>query len=139
MIILVHRKTPVFRKNRMGSNIWILIGALFGFLGVALGAFGAHGLSRSLSEKSLSVFQTAVQYQMIHALALIGLGIWSANDPDISTVLSGSAFTLGTVLFSGSLYVLALTDIRIFGMITPVGGVLFLVGWIALGVSALRR
>ncbi|MDX1764102.1 MAG: DUF423 domain-containing protein [bacterium] len=120
------------------AKIWIFLGALFGFLSVAFGAFGAHGLSRQLDERSLTVFQTGVQYQMFHSLALVALGVWSATDPGISHTVPGSAFTAGILLFSGSLYILALTELKFFGLVTPIGGLLFLAGWAALAVAALR-
>ncbi len=119
-------------------KIWIFIGALFGFLSVAFGAFGAHGLSKQLDQRSLAIFQTGVQYQMFHALALVAIGVWSQNQPSLSVALPGWAFTVGTLLFSGSLYVLALTDLKFFGLVTPIGGILFLAGWAALAVTALK-
>ena len=120
------------------SKSWVFTGAIFGFLSVALGAFGAHGLSKRLDERALAIFQTGVQYQMFHAVALVAMGVWSASQPDLSVKLAGWAFTAGTLLFSGSLYVLALTDLKFFGMVTPVGGVLFLIGWAALAIKALK-
>jgi uncharacterized membrane protein YgdD (TMEM256/DUF423 family) len=120
----------------MNSKQWIVIGALSGFFGVALGAFGAHALKNMLSEYALSIYQTAVQYQMIHALALIGLGIWSTQNPSVDTQLAGWAFTIGIPLFSGSLYALAVTDLKFLGAITPIGGLSFLVGWITFAFLA---
>ncbi len=105
---------------------WIFLGAIFGFIAVGAGAFGAHGLSQSLSEKSLAVWKTAAEYQMYHALALVALGASGMN-----AGLAGVGFTLGILIFSGSLYALALTDIKILGAVTPIGGVFFLLGWAA--------
>jgi uncharacterized membrane protein YgdD (TMEM256/DUF423 family) len=101
-----------------------------------MGAFGAHALSGTLSQKGLAVYQTAVQYQLVHALALVGVGIWGLGHPGFE--LPAWAFSVGTILFSGSLYALALTDIKVLGAITPVGGVAFLVGWIGLAILAFR-
>jgi uncharacterized membrane protein YgdD (TMEM256/DUF423 family) len=113
------------------SKQWLLIGTLSGFFGVVFGAFGAHALKASLDEKSLTVYHTAVQYHLFHALALIGLGLWAGQNPLADTQVAGWAFTLGIVVFSGSLYALAITQLKFLGAITPIGGISFLVGWIA--------
>jgi len=114
-------------------KLFIILAAFNGFLAVALGAFAAHGLSSRLSEQLLATFQTGVQYHMYHTLALIGIGILSLHYPG-STALrtSGLLFLAGIVIFSGSLYVLALSGIRWLGAITPIGGVAFLAAWGAL-------
>jgi len=112
-------------------NRWIISGSIFGFFSVAFGAFGAHALASRLNEKQLAIYHIGAQYQMYHALALIGLGVFSAYYPQVSTGLAGWSFTLGSVIFAGSLYALALTDIKILGAITPIGGVFFMVGWAA--------
>jgi uncharacterized membrane protein YgdD (TMEM256/DUF423 family) len=117
------------------AKLWLLAGTVSGFLSVALGAFGAHALTPRLGEKALSIYQTAHHYQLAHALALIALGIHSRLDPTAASPLAGWAFTLGSLIFSGSLYALALTDIRILGAITPIGGVGFLLGWAAWGYA----
>lgn len=108
--------------------IWITIGSLFGFLAVLLGAFAAHGLKQSLDAYSLGVFQTGVTYQMYHALALFGVGLLSLQTKQR---LKGTAvcFVVGILLFSGSLYVLALSGQRFWGAIAPFGGVSFMIGW----------
>lgn len=107
---------------------FIRIGALLAFLGVALGAFGAHALKARLSADLLQAWNTAVLYHLLHAVALFALGLYAKSaGADVKT---GSAFLLaGILLFSGSLYALALTGIRPLGAITPIGGVLFLIGW----------
>ena len=119
----------------MFAKQWMLAGSLFGFFSVALGAFGAHALKESLSERSMEVFQTGIHYQMFHAMALLALGLWSAYQPSASTSFAGWAFVLGVILFSGSLYALAVTQIHYLGMITPLGGVLFLLGWLSFAWS----
>jgi uncharacterized membrane protein YgdD (TMEM256/DUF423 family) len=120
----------------MDSKVWLGLGAISGFFGVALGAFGAHALRETLSEKAMSAYQTAVHYQFIHALALVGLGLWCAQFPSQNAQWAGLGFSIGIVLFSGSLYALALTGIRELGMITPLGGVAFMVGWITFAFLA---
>ncbi|MGK5085444.1 DUF423 domain-containing protein [Bdellovibrionota bacterium FG-1] len=119
------------------GNIWVGFGATFGFLGVALGAFGAHGLSDRLSERALQIYHTGAQYQMYHALALLMLGVWSKVQSVENTPIqfAGWSFIIGIMIFSGSLYALALTDIKILGAVTPIGGVLFLIGWISFAIS----
>ena len=125
---------------------WIVVGSVSAFLSVALGAFGAHGLKEILDEKALSVFHTAAQYQMYHALALFGLGILvtslKTSQPLVSNSnyisFAGWAFTLGTLLFSGSLYALAITGIKVLGAITPLGGLMFMAGWISLIIVAFK-
>ena len=102
---------------------WLRLGASLMFLAVALGAFAAHGLKTRLTPDMLAVFETGVRYQAYHALALLALGV--ARGPD----KAGWCFLAGIVVFSGSLYLLALTGERRLGMITPIGGVLFLAGW----------
>ncbi|MCB1666819.1 MAG: DUF423 domain-containing protein [Porticoccaceae bacterium] len=102
-----------------------------GFLGVALGAFGAHALRGHVEPQLLSVWQTAVQYQMFHVLALLAVLIMMARQPRANKLyLVGSLFSAGIIVFSGSLYVLVLTGIKQLGMITPIGGVLLLLGWL---------
>jgi uncharacterized membrane protein YgdD (TMEM256/DUF423 family) len=118
-----------------GASFFVFAGCVSGFLAVALGAFGAHGLADKLSEKALSVYHTAAQYQMYHALALVGLGAWGGWAQQ-SVSAPGWCWILGTLVFAGSLYALALTDIKILGAITPIGGVLFLVGWILFAFKA---
>ncbi len=109
--------------------IWARWGAGLMFLAVALGAFGAHGLKNRLSAEMLSVFETGVRYQAYHALALFVVA-WLASVAASSYVrFAGASFLLGILLFSGSLYVLSITSLKWWGMITPVGGLFFLLGW----------
>lgn len=107
------------------------IGAIFSGLAVGLGAFAAHGLKNRLDEYSLGVFETAVKYQMYHALALIALGLVASRIDGLGIRIATVGFVLGIVIFSGSLYALALSGVRWLGAITPIGGVAFLVAWIA--------
>lgn len=120
------------------NKVFLLIGAASGFLGVAAGAFGAHALKARLTEDMLAIFETAARYQMYHALALVLLGILSTVRPAPAFTGAGWAWTIGTILFSGSLYALALSGIRVLGAITPLGGLGFLVGWVLLAWGAAR-
>lgn len=117
------------------EKILFIIGALSGGLAVALGAFGAHGLRERLTPQLLETFETAVRYEIYHAFAILvvafALTRWQSN----LLPLAGWAFVIGTILFSGSLYVLALTGMRWLGAITPFGGVAFIAGWILLAVG----
>lgn len=115
---------------------FMLLAAFFGFTAVALGAFAAHGLKHQLSPDLLAVFQTGVHYQMVHALALLAVVLFALHAPGRALSVAGGLFVLGILLFSGSLYALALSGIRGLGAITPIGGVAFLGGWISLGVAA---
>lgn len=127
----------------MTPSFCVGAGALSGFLTVALGAFGAHALREKLEPRALEVYQTAVQYQGVHALALILVGAWFAARPESAQGWAGAVapwgFLVGMLLFSGSLYVLALTGVRWWGAVTPLGGVAFLLGWFALAWTALAN
>jgi uncharacterized membrane protein YgdD (TMEM256/DUF423 family) len=116
------------------NRLLLLIGAVCGFLAVAFGAFGAHALRDQISPEMLAIYQTAVQYQMIHALALLFV---AANYGKLHKWI-GPLFVAGIVIFSGSLYALSLTGTRTLGAITPIGGLCFLGGWLLLIVSALK-
>ncbi|MDO6441388.1 DUF423 domain-containing protein [Marinobacter sp. 2_MG-2023] len=117
----------------------LVTGALFALLAVMSGAFGAHGLRHVVSERSLEVFQTAVTYQMYHAIALVLVALLSGLGLSRRLLgLSVGFFFAGIILFSGSLYVLVLTDLRWVGMITPVGGVCFLAGWTLILTAGIR-
>jgi uncharacterized membrane protein YgdD (TMEM256/DUF423 family) len=116
---------------------FLLIGAIAGFTGVALGAFGAHGLRGRLTPEMLGVFETGVRYQLYHAVALVAVAGIMPRLGSRLAVWAGWLFTLGIVLFSGSLYVLALSGVRVLGAITPLGGVAFLAGWALLAYAAI--
>lgn len=119
---------------------FLFIGALAGFLGVALGAFGAHGLQSRLSPEMLAVFETGVRYQMYHVFALLitAAAIGRLGDGRLLAV-SGWFFVAGIIIFSGSLYALALTGVTMWGAVTPIGGLAFLVGWACLAIFAALR
>lgn len=120
---------------------FIVIGAVLAFLSVAFGAFGAHILKTRLTEQDLAVFQTGVHYQMYHALGMIVIGILALTVfSGQSTLLSWSGWLMavGVLLFSGSLYALTLSGVRVLGAITPIGGVAFLISWLLVVIAALR-
>ena len=123
----------------MNERVWIGLAAAYGFLAVACGAFGAHALRARLDADLLAVWRTAVEYHFYHALALFALGIYASLRPARALDVAGMCFAAGIVLFSGSLYALTLTGVRALGAITPIGGLLFLAGWGALGWSVWRR
>jgi uncharacterized membrane protein YgdD (TMEM256/DUF423 family) len=122
------------------ERLFFGLGALSGALAVALGAFGAHGLKTRLAADLLATFETGVRYQMYHALALLAaawaISRWAGSS---LPVMAGWLFVAGTVLFSGSLYVLTLSGQRWLGAITPLGGVAFVAGWIFLALAAWRQ
>ena len=120
------------------DRTFLLIGSTLGFLGVAFGAFGAHALRARLSPELLAVFETGVRYQMYHAIAvLIVAAAMGHSGRARLLVIAGWFFTSGIVLFSGSLYALALTGVGILGAVTPIGGLLFLAGWACLALFAI--
>jgi uncharacterized membrane protein YgdD (TMEM256/DUF423 family) len=117
---------------------FIILGAINAGLAVILGAFGAHGLENKLSKRMMEVYQTGVQYHFYHALGLILVGLIAdkINNPQIAW--SGWSMFVGIILFSGSLYVLSLTEVSKLGIITPFGGVAFIIGWVFLVLAVIR-
>jgi uncharacterized membrane protein YgdD (TMEM256/DUF423 family) len=122
----------------MNDGFWLRIGAVWGFLAVAMGAFGAHGLKERLeSFGQLANFHTAAQYHMYVALALVAVGVLQVvGRTGTALSVAGWSFLIGSVIFSGSLYILGLTGLKWLGAITPIGGTALLVGWAALAVAA---
>lgn len=122
------------------GRAWLTWGAALGALGVALGAFGAHALEGHLADtlaaseaaRALQTWEVAVRYQMYHALALLVTGLWANAHPRRALTIAGWAFVLGVAIFSGCLYVLVLTGLKLLGAIVPIGGVLLILGWLAL-------
>ena len=130
----------------MSGKTWIVLAGVTGALGVAIGAFGAHVLpgwlesSHVLPEdiaRRMVTFEIGVRYHMFHALALLGVGLWSRCASSRAAMVSGITFLLGIIIFSGLLYTIAITGIKFLGMIVPLGGVLWIVGWLALAYSGL--
>lgn len=141
---IVRRPVPHFPKPARGgvltsppvARLWFGLGALNAFLAVAAGAFGAHALKARLTPDMLAVFETGARYQMYHALGLLAVGALVALGRSTGAV--GWLMLAGIVLFSGSLYALALTQVRVLGAITPLGGLCFLTAWLWLAISMLR-
>lgn len=123
----------------MSARLTLLIAALAGAVAVMLGAFGAHVLRGQLSVQMFEVFQTGVTYQFYHVLALFGVGLLRQWQDRALLQLSGWLFLLGMLLFSGSLYALALTGVRTLGIITPIGGVALIAGWLTLARAVFSK
>ena len=127
------------------DRLWIGIGALLALISVAAGAAGTHALEDVIDADALDTFETAVRFQMYHALALLFTGLlssrWTSWASWVKRLVNaaGWLFTFGTVIFSGSLYILALTDIGLFGAIAPIGGACLLAGWASLALGVIRR
>lgn len=119
-------------------KVFLLLGVVNGFLAVALGAFGAHGLEGKISEKSIGIWDKAVHYQMFHTMALLVTGLLLAKIQSSGMLWAGWMFFAGIVLFSGSLYLYSTTGVKTLAMITPFGGVAFLIGWILLGYAIVK-
>lgn len=124
----------------MNSKQTIITGAVLGLLGVALGAFAAHALKPTLDANGrTATFELAVRYQFYHALALLFLGMWLRSNTSLLLTWTGWLWLGGVLLFSGSLYLLSVTNNKSFAMVTPIGGLLFLAGWICLVADAIRN
>ncbi len=124
--------------NDSASSSMVRAGAIFGCLSVIIGAFGAHALKAILAAHNMAqVYETGVQYHAVHAIAMIACGLMLAIKPEAKKFrTAGQLFGLGIVLFSGSLYVLAVTNIRLLGVITPFGGLCFIAGWVYMALAA---
>ena len=134
----ITRSRSVLGYHGAVARTFLLIGALAGFTGVALGAFAAHGLRGRLAPDMLAAFETGVRYHLYHALALVATAsIMERLDATRLLASAGWMFTAGIVLFSGSLYLLAVTGVTWLGAITPLGGVALLVGWACLAIAAI--
>jgi uncharacterized membrane protein YgdD (TMEM256/DUF423 family) len=120
------------------DRVFLALGAISAFVSVAAGAFGAHALRSRLSPELLAVFETGARYEMYHALGLVAVAWAAARWPGSAASAAGWLFLAGTLLFSGSLYALALSGVRALGAVTPFGGVAFLAGWALLAWTALR-
>lgn len=120
------------------ARVFLVSGAINGLVSVVAGAFAAHGLKARLMPDMLAIFETGARYQMYHALAMVGIGLLASVRPSALLAVAGSAMLAGVVLFSGSLYALALSGVRALGMVTPIGGVAFVAGWALLAMAAIR-
>ncbi len=119
-------------------KIFVILGSVFGLLGVVTGAFGAHALEDRVAPDMLDIWETGVRYQMYHALALFGAAWLYQQTESVTALVAGWAFAVGILVFSGSLYVLVLSDVRGLGAITPVGGLALIVGWLCCILTALK-
>lgn len=119
-------------------KLWLTLGAISGFLAVAFGAFGAHGLQNRVGPDQLNAFEIGARYHMYHALALVAVAWLASLGPSTLVSSAGWAFIVGTVLFSGSLYVMGITGSRALVLATPMGGAAFLFGWVCLIIHGLR-
>jgi uncharacterized membrane protein YgdD (TMEM256/DUF423 family) len=120
------------------SRGWAVLGAVSGAIAVAAGAFGAHAMKASLGADALAIWEVGARYQMYHALALLALGCATRSLRSSALRAGGWLFVVGTVLFSGSLYLLAATGVRAFGAVTPVGGVALIAGWLCVAWGVVR-
>lgn len=120
----------------MTHNFWIQVSGFYGALGVCLGAFGAHALREKLPQDLLEIFETGVRYHLYHTLALLGVAIMILQFPHSRHLRwAAGLFAIGILFFSGSLYALALSGVRMWGAVTPLGGVAFILGWSCLGLA----
>jgi len=117
---------------------WLLIASIAGFLGVAGGAFGAHGLRGRISDAMLANFETGTRYLLVHAVALLVVGVLSSRQGAPPLTAVGWCFSVGMLIFTGTLWILALTNMRWLGAVTPVGGTALIAGWVLLAVAAAR-
>ncbi len=121
------------------ARCFLFYSSVLGFLSVALGAFGAHALKEKFNEYQMGIFHTGVQYQFFHTLALGLVGVLLLKSPEVSLFKNaGYAFLFGVTIFSGSLYLLAFTQLKWLGAITPIGGLSFLIGWALLGIGVVK-
>ena len=116
------------------KKFWIIISAISGFTAVAIGAFGAHGLKEKLADDMLEIYKTGVLYQFIHTIVLLILSLTNFIKTNVASVF----FLVGIILFSFSLYVYSISGVKVFAMITPLGGVCFLIGWLWIIVEVIR-
>lgn len=122
----------------MSWTTWVFIGAILAAAAVGMGAFGAHALKEKLTPEYLAVFETGVKYHMYHALGLIAVGLTGTRIDSLSIKIAGIALLFGILLFSGSLYMLSLSGVKTWGMVTPIGGVFLILGWATLAFAVVR-
>ena len=116
------------------EKMWVVTGGIAGFVGVALGAFGAHGLKDIISQEMLEIYKTGVFYQLIHAVAILTIGLFSKE----KLLISASFFLIGIILFSCSLFAYSLTQLKVLTFITPLGGISFLIGWLLIILNGIK-
>ncbi|VGO22865.1 DUF423 domain-containing protein [Pontiella sulfatireligans] len=120
------------------AKLFLSLGSISGALAVMIGAFGAHGLKEKLSTEMLAIYKTGVEYHFYHALALLAVGLVAMHFQSKLLTASGWAMTAGIVIFSGSLYALSISGVKVLGAITPIGGLCFIAGWVLLALATLK-
>ena len=120
------------------AKLFLMLGSISGALAVMIGAFGAHGLKNKLCEQMLTVYKTGVEYHFYHTFALLGIGLLAMHVKSPLLTASGWAMTAGIVIFSGSLYALSISGVKILGAITPIGGLCFIAGWVLLAMAVIK-
>ena len=120
------------------AKLFLTLGSMSGALAVIIGAFGAHGLKDKLCEEMLAVYKTGVEYHFYHTLALLGIGLLSLHLKSALLTASGWSMAVGILLFSGSLYALSISGIKILGAITPIGGLFFIIGWVLFATAVIK-
>lgn len=120
------------------ANLFLSLGSISGALAVMIGAFGAHGLKDKLSEEMLAIYKTGVEYHFYHTLALLAVGLVAMHVKSPLLTASGWSMAAGIVIFSGSLYALSISGIRVLGAITPIGGLCFIAGWVLLALAIIK-
>ena len=120
------------------ARLWLLIGSIAGFFGVAGGAFGAHALKARISEAMLANFETGTRYLLVHAVALVVVGVLARREGPASLTPVGVFFSVGMAIFTGTLWTMALTNMRWLGAVTPIGGTSLIIGWLLLARAAAR-
>ncbi|MEL7500131.1 MAG: DUF423 domain-containing protein [Planctomycetota bacterium] len=138
----------IIENRKTALSYWVTVGAVMAAIGVAMGAFGAHGLQSfidriaetdpELAARRLDNWKTAAMYQMLHSIGLVLIGIAASRDKNVWFTIAGWTMTIGILVFSGLLYLLVLTEVRILGAIVPIGGVSMIVSWLALAVGAVQ-
>jgi uncharacterized membrane protein YgdD (TMEM256/DUF423 family) len=120
------------------AKLFLTLGSISGALAVIIGAFGAHGLKDKLCAEMLSIYQTGVEYHFYHTFVLLGIGLLALHYESKLLIISGGSMAIGILLFSGSLYALSISGIKVLGAITPLGGLFFIIGWILLAAAVLK-
>ena len=120
------------------AKLFLSIGSISGALAVIIGAFGAHGLKDKICEEMLVIYRTGVEYHFYHTFALLGIGLLALHYESKLLIASGGSMAIGILLFSGSLYALSISGIKVLGAITPIGGLFFIIGWVLLTVAVLK-
>lgn len=121
------------------AKLFLVLGSISGAMAVIVGAFGAHGLKDKLTEEMMAIYKTGVEYHFYHTIALLAVGLLALKFHSGILAASGWSFAVGILIFSGSLYALSITGIRVLGAVTPIGGLCFIAGWVLLAVAVIRN